>query len=97
MNKKLGHILGKPIHYKRADLSQIGAVGLYDPKGKVILVDKSLRGDAYKQCLLHEQFHCLWDRLGLNCTDIADDIQEIIVEGFSQFVIDHYSLRERRK
>lgn len=94
---KLGKILGKDIRYKRVDLSSVGAVGLYDPKSKTILIDKTLKGDEFKQTMLHEQFHCLWDRLGLNCTEISDDIQEVIVESFSQFVIDHYSLRERRK
>ena len=93
MKKKT--ILGKTLTYVKEDLSDQGVAGYFDPDAAIISLHKDLRGDQLKYIQLHEEFHAVWDRLGLNRTSVPDDLQEVIVDGFALFMVEHYKLREK--
>jgi hypothetical protein len=48
-----------------------------------------------KQGLLHEEFHAVCERMGLNQTELSHDLQERICEVLSVYVTEMYHLREK--
>lgn len=89
-------ILGKLIRYKFVELKEnAGAYGLYDHKTNTILLDKELKGNDLLQTRLHEEFHCVLDLHHFNVTNLSDDLQEIICEALSQFLVNHYKIHPK--
>lgn len=88
-------IMGKTCKYTYTDLQD--AMGLFVPSTFEIFIDKTLKGDDLAHTVLHEEFHAVWDRLGLGNTEISHDIQELIVDGLSKFVTEHYKLVDKPK
>lgn len=97
MKRKRKNILGKDITYYFENVEHLGYYGLYDGDNSKIVLDKKLKGDLKKHIQLHEEFHAVFDRLSLNRTSIPHDIQEVIVDGFSLFVVEMYNIREKRR
>lgn len=91
-------IMGKPTTYKFVELKEnVEAYGVYDSKTSTILLDKNLKGEDLTQVTLHEEFHCVIDRVYLNVTSLSDDVQEVICEALSQFVVQHYHLKPKKR
>lgn len=93
---KSKNILGTEIKYEFADLNDYD--GIYDPIKKTISINKELKVNelALKTTILHEEGHAMFDILGLNQTSLSLDMQEIIVENFANFIIEHYKLTSRK-
>ena len=81
-------VLGRkvPIKYEVGVTEKFGLVGYYDPAVRNIVIDAAVSGDELNLCLYHEIGHALFCRLGLNQTSISQDLQEIIVEGYSWLI-----------
>ncbi len=67
-------------------------------EGLCIPCDKDLHirmrdKDTTTETFFHEAGHGLFDALGLNQTSIHPDLQEIIVEGYSKFLIKNFVIR----
>jgi Zn-dependent peptidase ImmA (M78 family) len=91
--KRSKNILGKRVKYIFEDL--MGLCGQCDPSNDLIRINKFLKSDDLKTTILHEEFHYLFHRHGLNQTSIPLDVQEVIVETFSQFLVDHYEMKPK--
>lgn len=66
--------------------------GLYDMEQKVIYIDKTLSKKDSMAALIHEMGHAMFDRCGLNQTDIGLNLQEIIVENMALMMVESFSL-----
>lgn len=45
------------------------------------------------ETLFHELGHALLNELGLNQTRLSQDVEEIIVEGYSRFLAKHFNVK----
>lgn len=54
--------------------------GEYRYKEKEILLEKTDNKEELVQTIAHEILHAMGDRLGFTCTDVSDDMWEIIIE-----------------
>lgn len=94
---KKNMIFGKHIPVVVLDLSGENFDGAFSPIDQKIFMDRGLKRDAYRdEVLYHERLHAVWDRLGLGGTDISMDLQEIIVEAFSTYTFETYTLKEKK-
>lgn len=92
-------VKSKKIMGKTAKISHVhldDADGLFIPSTFEIKIDKDLVGDDYVHTRLHEEFHAVWERLGLGNTEIPPEIQEIIVDGMSKYVTENYRLVDKK-
>jgi len=91
---KLGrkNIFGRPVDYLLEPL--YGLEGAYCPVKGTITIDPKCQDKV--QTILHEEFHAVWDRLGLNQTSVHADIQDIICESFATFITENYTLKQKK-
>lgn len=89
------NIMGKDVEYVFIDLGE-EADGYFSPEDSIIMIDENIKGDYKKQVILHEEFHVVLDQIGFNETSINENVEEMIVETLSRFVIDNYHLNERK-
>lgn len=92
------YILGRLVFYvPKESLSDEGIAALWHPcEGEefdIIFFDPNYKN--VKQALIHEEFHAVLSRVGLHNNQIDDKIEEIIVDTFSQFMVDNYYLKEK--
>lgn len=69
--------------------------GLCDLEKKIIYVKKSLKTPDLKKAFLHELFHAVLFEVGVHCTEISEDLEHIIVENLSNFVVDSFSIHSK--
>jgi Zn-dependent peptidase ImmA (M78 family) len=79
-------VLGKTLKVEvREDLiEKKGAVGLYHYDIPLIAIQKSLPPNIGKVTYMHECYHAIFDRLGLNAL-ISRELEEIIVDAIAVF------------
>jgi len=68
--------------------------GLIDFETQIIYLDETLSKEEFQQTLLHEAFHGVVKRLGLN-QSIAHEVEEVLVDSFATFLIENFHLRPR--
>ena len=73
-----------------------GVDGLCDYKLKIIYLDRSLVKADKEATLLHEIFHAIIYEVGLHQTSLEDDVEELIVENISMFMLDTFNIRLKR-
>lgn len=88
-DKTCVNVFGKTYQIVREKLDEHD--GLCESDSRKITVSKNLRGDRFKQTLLHEEFHAVFDVIGLGSA-VDSTLEEIIVEALSQFVVEHYKI-----
>lgn len=69
--------------------------GLYCRVDKTIKIRRDLKGRDLIETKLHEEFHAIWDIIGMSSTEISAEIEEIIVHNFSRFIVEHYDITEK--
>jgi len=67
-------------------LKEQNIFGYYDPEKFSIYIDKELSKKDYQTTLLHEMGHALFHRAGLSQSKLGRDLEEIIVEQYSQMI-----------
>ena len=91
-------ILGRDIKYEFSTLEDHD--GCYDPHNFVIKINNELSKKGLEKQLLatilHEEGHALLDLLGFNQTSLSLDMQELIVENYANFLVEHYKLLPRK-
>lgn len=90
MNTKLNNlnIYGTKVEISLEVLENKELAGFYDPVKNHITISSEY--DCRFHTLIHEIGHVIWNRLGLNQTQVPLDIQEIIVEGFATAFVENY-------
>lgn len=83
-------ILGRLIEYRVGSLDN-DAVAQYNSDKGTITIDPTKPQDI-KHTTLHEEYHVVWDRAGLNQTSISDDLQEVICEVFASWIVENYKI-----
>jgi len=76
-------------------ISKEDACGMADYAKKIIRLDKSLQGEDRTQTLLHEVFHIVLARVGLNQTSLPHDLEELIVENLATAVVELFDIQLR--
>ena len=71
--------------------------GLCDKKNRTILIDRSLSKDERPGTFFHELFHAIIYELKLGQTDLSGEVEEVLVEGISDYMIKYFILRLRDK
>lgn len=90
MKKRKLDIYGDLYTYKYAKMPE-EECGECDAEARIITIDKSLKGDDLKQTILHEEIHAIFARIGLRqAVDL--EVEEIIAESISTFVIENYRM-----
>jgi hypothetical protein len=84
--KKL-NVLGSKVTVKLVAPKNPNHVAEYDDVTKII----NLTPTSPTLCkdYGHEVFHAFWKRLGMSQTDVGDNIEEMLSEGFSNFFDDN--------
>lgn len=59
---------------------------------KIITIDINMSLHDKKQTLLHECFHAVWSETGLAETKIPLEVEEVIVENISRFMIKRFNI-----
>ena len=72
------------------------ADGLCDFETKTISINNNLSPDLLKRTLLHECFHAVLFECGVHCAKITEDLEEIIVENLSNFLVDSFIISKKR-
>jgi len=66
--------------------------GLYEPKkSQITLVNCEM------QVLLHELIHAICNRTGVRQSDVSTELEEVIAENVSTFLVETFNLRFKRK
>lgn len=91
-DKKSIKIHGKNFKIKRKKMEDDD--GVFDKKTSEIIIEESLSGKEFQQTLLHEEFHAVCFMIGAN-QGINKDVEEILVESLSKFVVENYKLTPR--
>lgn len=86
---KFVNVFGAKIKINHIDMSQSDLLGSYDLEKKVICIEKTLTGNEFWLVYFHECIHALMDRLGYNQTSIPLDIQEMLCEQISYFLVEN--------
>lgn len=95
MKHKLNYfnIFGLKIEVSTANLENKELAGYYDPVKNEIVISDEYEGKFHT--LIHELGHVVWNRLGINQTQVPLDIQEIVVEGFATAFIENFEQIKR--
>lgn len=82
--------LSIPIVENSQELRNTNLLGVYDKENKVIHMANSISKD--KETLIHEIFHAVFHRTGLN-QSISHELEEVIVENMSVALCENFNLR----
>lgn len=89
------HVFGKKYRLeRRSGLNKKGLDGECDTETHQILVDSKLKGDSYKEAVLHELFHAVIHECSINQA-ISHDLEEVIVDTLSRSVVKNFSIRHK--
>lgn len=95
-NMKFVDVFGKRFKIKHDPaLSAAGTHGVTCVENKLILIDPKLKGEEFNQVMLHEQFHAVFDRLGIRQA-VKDEVEEMIVDALATFMIDNYVVKPKK-
>ena len=88
------NILGARVklHFQEK-LFETGAVGLYDPDQKKIIIDSRLNENDKLHTLIHEFVHAVQFRSGLVQTSIPQDLHEIMAETIATALIENFEIK----
>ena len=70
--------------------------GLCEPKLKTVYLDRSLSKADKESALLHEVFHAVIYEVGLHQSSLTLDVEEMLVENLSLFVLETFNVRIKR-
>jgi Zn-dependent peptidase ImmA (M78 family) len=70
--------------------------GLCCVKKRIVYLDRSLVKEDKQSTLLHELFHALIYEIGLHQTSLTLDVEELIVENLSLFMLETFNIRLKR-
>lgn len=93
--KKTWNIYGAKVKVKFvADLTHpengLPLYGLFDPDKNLIYIREDLTPKQIEATLTHELGHALMFRLGIMQTNLDNNLHEIIVEGFGNFIAENF-------
>ena len=85
-------IHGRKIRVKYMELSD-GIAGLYDPKKKLIYINKLILSDykLFWETLIHEAGHAMHDMLSFNQA-ISIELEEILVDNWAKFFCENFMI-----
>jgi Zn-dependent peptidase ImmA (M78 family) len=69
--------------------------GLFYANESLIEINKNLSADKARETIIHELFHAVWRRAGIDQTGISHDTQEIICEQFSKVICENFKLSKK--
>jgi len=93
--KRKYDVFGTKVTVKKVDLSNQDFVGLYHLKKQEILLDKTLSKEEMFQTFLHEIIHAIWQNTGLNQTMTSLDVQELVCENVSKWIVKNFKLTDK--
>lgn len=73
--------------------------GICDTAKKIIWLDRLCTTDEKKYAFFHECFHAALAETGMSTTALGrhEDVEELIVENLSKWILDHFNLRKKPK
>lgn len=77
------------------DQDQRPLAGYYDDEKKQIVISGTLLPVDQFKTLVHEIGHALLYRLGIVQTSMSHDLHELIVEGYSNLIYDHFEFKKK--
>lgn len=81
--------------YKLENLLNVeGMYGYYDPNGKYIAVDASLKDKILEHTIIHEMFHAVFDRLHIDA-QMEHSFVEVLVENLSVAIMENFSIKPK--
>ena len=97
---KSRRILGKVWHTKYKwnlrDDENTKLDGWMIPDERCIYIDRMLSAEEKYQTYLHELIHALMFELSLHTTSLSLDVEEIICEGLSKFLVENCNIRWKK-
>lgn len=91
--KKILGSIWKIKYQKQIEYNGVYVAGLCIYTEKTILVTIDQDSAETRRTLYHELGHALLFELGMRQTSLTPDIEELIVEGFSRFLEQHFRLK----
>lgn len=64
---------------------------------RLITIDRLLTKEKKFSVFLHELFHAILFELKIKQTSLSSDVEEIIVEGFADFLTSNFDIRSKKK
>jgi len=94
---KTKNILGNTISYIKRDFEKEGLNyhGLYVYDDKTIYYNSKSKNSELKHTILHEEIHAICHALGLYCTGLSRDVEEILAEKIPDFILKNYNISEK--
>ena len=83
-------VFGRDVPLKWAKLDE--HLGEYSFTKKEILLEKTEDTEELVRTIAHEILHAMGDRLGFTCTEISDDLWEIIIENTVVCLSDNFQM-----
>jgi Zn-dependent peptidase ImmA (M78 family) len=65
--------------------------GYFDQLHNKIVIDSTMPKDHITKTLYHELGHALKSRLGIFQTSLSEDLHELIVEGYANFIYENFN------
>lgn len=95
-NRKVVNVFGKPYLVKYVEDPTLPGdehqvAGYCDNKKCEILVSSKLQKEEMTQTTLHEEFHAVFHRVGIN-QSVGREIEEVIVDSLATFLVDNYKV-----
>jgi len=67
-----------------------------DFENNIIEITKKENNKNILHTILHELLHGVIERIGINQTDLSDNLEEVIVESFSTFLVDTFIIKFKK-
>lgn len=88
-------IFGLKYKIKIVDKVRGGGVAAVTYQDKIIEIRDDQSGIKFDECLLHEIIHATFDRIGIGCTKLAPDLEEVICDSIAKIIAENYKLVKR--
>jgi len=72
------------------------ADGLCDKQKKIMWIDRATKPAERSSIFLHELFHAILHELKVGQTDLNREVEEIIVTGIEEFLMENFTIRLKR-
>ena len=61
-------------------------------KTKVIRIYDNKNQQFFDECLIHEVIHGAWDRIGIGCTKLPPDLEEVLIDSAAKVISENFRL-----
>ena len=85
------------LDYKLLKVNELetGGVANLNYQTRTMKVLKTMKGQRYDECVIHEMVHAVFDRIGVGSTKLHPDFEEIICDSVAKVVSENFKLVPR--